>query len=347
MSAPAASLPATHRYPLGRRPLLAGLSALALGTGAGLWPIGTRAAVDRLTLYGAPIGVSLPLAHLVEHDLLRPVVGQTALHIWRSPDEMRAGVAAGDIELTTSPAPTAANLYNRGTGMRLAAVLTTGMLYLMTTDDGIVSPADLAGRPVLVPFRGDMPDRVLRLLLDAEGLSLDDVTVEYTATPLEAAQLLLAGRAPAAVLQEPAATAAILRGRANGVRVRRAVNLQEAFAAATGRSADIPMAVLIIRDSLRRRAEGLTERLVDELRSSTAWVIENPAAAAALGESAMGLRASVLEQAIPHMNLTVRRPTEVREHLSFFYELLASDSAALLGGRLPDAGFYLDIGAPT
>ena len=71
---------------------------------------------------------------------------------------MRAGVAAGDIELTTSSAPTAANLYNRGTGMRLAAVLTNDMLYLTATDDHIASLADLAGRPVLVPQGGRIVD---------------------------------------------------------------------------------------------------------------------------------------------------------------------------------------------
>lgn len=328
-----------------RRPLLAGLSTLALTAGAGLWSRAGHAAIDRLTLYGAPIGVSIPVAHVVDRNALAPIVGNAGLHIWRSPDEMRAGVAAGTIEVTTSPAPTAANLYNRGTGMRLAAVLTTGMLYLMTTDAGIAAIPDLAGRRVLVPFRGDMPDRVFQVLLRAHGMTLDDVRVDYVATPLEAAQLLLAGRAPAAVLQEPAATASIMRGMANAMGVRRAIDFQQEFAGATGRGADIPMAVLIIRDSLRERAEGLPQRLFAEMRNATDWVNNNPASAAQLGEDYMGLRKPVLERSIPFMNLTVRSPAEARDHLEFFYQLLSEDSAALIGGGLPDDGFYLDVGA--
>lgn len=330
-----------------RRSLLAGLSGLALTTSLGLRPRPAQAAIERLTLYGAPIGVSIPLAQVVDRNALSPLVQNAGLQIWRSPDEMRAGVAAGDIELTTSPAPTAANLYNRGTGMRLAAVLTTGMLYLMTTEDGITSIPDLAGKRVLVPFRGDMPDRVFQVLLAAHGLSPDDVGIEYVATPLEAAQLLLAGRAPAAVLQEPAATASVMRGIANAINVRRAIDFQQAFAAATGRGADIPMAVLIVRDSLRARAEGLPQRLFTEIRDATAWVNNNPASAAQLGEDYMGLRKPVLERSIPFMNLSVRSPAEARAHLEFFYGLLAMDSAALLGGRLPDDGFYLDVGSAT
>ena len=330
-----------------RRSLLAGLSGLALTTSLGLRLRPAQAAIERLMLYGAPIGVSIPVAQVVDRNALNPLVENAGLQIWRSPDEMRAGVAAGDIELTTSPAPTAANLYNRGTGMRLAAVLTTGMLYLMTTEDGITSIPDLAGKRVLVPFRGDMPDRVFQVLLAAHGLSPDDVGIEYVATPLEAAQLLLAGRAPAAVLQEPAATASVMRGIANAINVRRAIDFQREFGIATGRSADIPMAVLIIRDSLRARSEGLAQRLFTEIRDATAWVNNNPASAAQLGEDYMGLRKPILERSIPFMNLSVRSPAEARAHLKFFYGLLARDSAALLGGRLPDDGFYLDVGSAT
>ena len=322
----------------------AGVSALIPGGRGGLRPARAEAATDTLTLYGAPIGVSLPLAHLVDGNALRPAVGNTGLTIWRSPDEMRAGVAAGRIEITTSPAPAAANLYNRGTGMRLAAVLTTGMLYLMTTDETITRIEDLAGKKVLVPFRGDMPDRVFQLLLESAGMTVRDVAIDYVATPREAAQLLVAGQAPAAILQEPAATMAMMRGLSQSVRVRRAINLQTAFGEATGRGADIPMAVLIVRDSIRERVPGLPARLVGALKRSTRWVNNNPASAAQLGEDYMGLRAPVLERSIPHMNLSVRTPAEARSHLEFFYGMLARRSARLLGGRLPDSGFYLDVG---
>lgn len=322
---------------IGRRQLLAGTAAVSAAGLAGP----TSAAIDRLTVHGAPIGVSVPLAHTVDTDGLSPLVDSPSLSIWRSPDEMRAGVVSGAIDLTTAPAPTAANLYNSGTGMRLVGVLTTGMLYLMATDPTVERLEDLAGKQVLVPFRGDMPDRVFQFLLRARGMSLDDVSVQYTATPIEAAQLLAAGRAPAAVLQEPAATVARLRGVQSAVEVRRAVDFQAAFEAATGRGADIPMAVLIIRDSLLEQAPDLPARLVAALRRSTAWVNNNPASAARLGATYLGLRQAALERSIPFMNLSVRSATEARDHLSFFYSELARPSADLLGGRLPDDGFYI------
>ena len=327
-------------FAITRRSALGGLAATAVLSG-----LPSRVLAQSLRLFGAPIGVSVPLAHLVDRNGLAPLADNATLTIWRSPDEMRAGVVSGEIELTTSPAPTAANLYNRGTGMRLAGVLTTGMLYLMTTRDGLDGLTGLAGQRVLVPFRGDMPDRVFQVLLRARGMSLGDVDVQYAATPLEAAQLLLAGQAEFAVLQEPAATASIMRGIAQSLPVVRALDFQELYAATSGDGLDIPMAVLILRDSLRDRFPDLPNRLVAELRSSTEWVRNNPASAARLGEDYLGLRQPILERSIPFMNLSVRTPAQARGALERLYGELAGDSAALIGGGLPDDGFYLDIPA--
>ncbi|MEM6356359.1 MAG: ABC transporter substrate-binding protein [Pseudomonadota bacterium] len=322
------------RFKPTRRHLLASMAAAALP--------GRGSSDEGLTLYGAPIAVSLPLAHLVDRDGLAPIITGLRFHKWSSPDEMRAGVASGAIEVTTAPAPTAANLYNRGLGMRLLGVLTTGMLYLMTTDATIERVEDLAGKRVLVPFRGDMPDRIFTLIARERGIPPDAIDVEYTATPIEAAQLMLAGRAPAAVLQEPAATASVMRGLSESVRVNRALDLQALYAEATGGPPDIPQAVMILRDGLRERLPDLAPRLLSEIRRSTDWVRSNPASAGRLGADYMGLPKPVLERAIPGSNLEARSAVEARPALEGLYRLLAETNPALIGGGLPDDGFYLD-----
>ncbi len=329
-----------------RRSVLMGLTSVMTMAAIQQWGQPARSqssSLSSLVLYGAPIGVSLPLARIADQNTLQPVAHDIEFQMWRSPDEMRAGVASGQIEITTSPAPTAANLYNRGTGMRLVGVLTTGMLYLITTDPNLRTLADLAGQSILVPFRGDMPDRVLQLLLQSQAMTPNDVQLNYTATPIEAAQLLLAGRSPAAVMQEPAATAAMVQGAANRLTVLRALDLQAEFATATGRGPDIPMAVLLLQDSLRTQYEDLPAVLLKAVREATDWVNANPAPAATLGETHLDLKQAILERSIPYMNLKVRSAQQVREHLEFFYSALATESMDLLGGALPDDGFYLDV----
>src|SRR5690606_21383762 len=119
------------------------------------------------------------------------------LTVWRTPDELRAGLTSGAIDLSVMPTQSAANLYNRGMGLRLVNVMTTGLLYIMApagTPPGLKS---LAGRRVAVPFVNDTPDLMLRALLDQHQLKTQQVAA---GNPTEAAQMLLAGRVDAALL---------------------------------------------------------------------------------------------------------------------------------------------------
>ena len=215
----------------------------------------------------------------------------------------------------------------------------------MSSDPKIERFEDLAGRRVLVPFRGDMPDRVFSLLMRAHGMTTGDIEVEYTSTPIEAAQLLLAGRASVAILQEPAASAAMIKGAKSGVAVRRALDMQALYGAATSGAPDIPQAVLVVRDSLRARASEFAGQLLKQIRASTNWVVANPSKAAELGAAHMGMPKPVLERAIPTSNLNVRSAGEARAALEGLYGLIAAENAAPIGGRMPDDGFYLDVDA--
>lgn len=94
-------------------------------------------------------------------DLAREV----SLTVWRSPDELRAGLTSGAIDLSIVPTQAAANLYNRGMGLRLVNVMTNGLLYLMASEGAVSGLADLAGKRIAVPFPNDTPDFVVRALL--------------------------------------------------------------------------------------------------------------------------------------------------------------------------------------
>ena len=88
-----------------------------------------------------------------------------------------------------------------------------------------------------VSFRNDTREFVFNRLLKDKGLVPGrDLTVETTGTPIEAIQLLLAGQLDAALVPEPAATAAIVRGKLAGKTIARAMDIQALlFALGCGR----------------------------------------------------------------------------------------------------------------
>ena len=123
-----------------RRSALAGAAALAMAFAA---PSLLRAApLARIALYGPPAAPSIVLAHAIAAGLLAELAPEVTLSTWRTPDELRAGLTSGTIDLSVMPVQVAANLYNRGMGVGLVNSMTDGLLHVVAAEGSIT---DLAG----------------------------------------------------------------------------------------------------------------------------------------------------------------------------------------------------------
>lgn len=326
---------------LSRRRLLALTGSAALVAGAGLPRRSAAAPLDALSLWGPPAGPSVTLAHAVATDRLAQVAGQASFTAWRNPDELRAGLTSGQIVASVVPAQLAANLYNRGFPIRLANIMTEGLLYVLSEDRGIGAIPDLAGRSLAVPFRGDTPEILFTQLLRHHGIAEGDVEVSYTATPVEAVQLLLAGRVEAAMVVEPAASAAVLRGRQAGKDVRRVIDITAAWGEMTGGAAVLPMAGLALTDAIYAEAPEIMDPLRAALRDATQDVLANPVTAAANATESLGLPAPVIAESIPNSRLVARDATEIRPEIEAMFRAMAGDDLKRIGGAMPGDDFYL------
>ncbi len=302
-----------------------------------------RAAPPReLTLWGPPATPSVTLAHAAASGRLAPLAEQVAFRVWRNPDEMRAGLTSGTMQVVVMPTTTAANLYTRGLGVRLVNVMTDGLLYVVAADPSLTGFDRLKGRSLAVPFRNDTPEFVMKRLLRHHGLTPGaDLRVDSTGTPIEAIQLLLAGRIDAALVPEPAASAAIMRAAAAGKTVARVIDVQQAWAEVAGPGATLPQAGLAVSSAFHARQPDLVGRLHEALAAATVAVRAEPARAASDAAAAFELPAAVLERSIPHSNLVATRAITARPALETLFRTVADADPAIIGGRLPDAGFYL------
>lgn len=325
---------------ISRRQLLLGTAAL----GAGLLThrAGRAAALRELTIYGPPATPSVTLAHLVESGALSSQAASVAFKVWRNPDELRAGVASGSMAVTATPTYAGANMANRGLPVRLHSVLTWGLLYVVCTEAGIQTIGDLAGKTVAVAFKNDMPDLVFRHLATKNGLMPGkDVTLQYVASPIEAIQLLLAGRVSVALASEPAATAAVMRGLQAGIEVRRAIDLQAEWGRVTGGPPRLPQAGLLVTADLADRRPELVGAITAGLQRSLTWIGNNPASAGRMAAGYLDLKAPIIERSLPWSNLAAVPAATARPELEAMFNVLAEGNPAVIGGRLPEPSFYL------
>ncbi len=321
-----------------RRLILAGAGALAATLAT---PTLLRAApLARLALYGPPAGPSITLAHAVASGALADLSGDVSLTVWRNPDELRAGLTSGTIDLSVVPVQVASNLYNRGMGLGLVNTMTDGLLFIVAADGAVADMAGLAGKRLAVPFVNDTPDFVLRALLARHGLT-DKVDQVPVGSPIEAAQMLLSGQIDAALLSEPASTVAILRGMAAGKNLARVIDLQEEWGRQTGQAPILPQAGLAATEAFLRVGADILPALQDALIRANAEVLADPVRAATDATGPLEMPAPVLAASIPHARLVVRPASEARPAIEAMLSLMAETDAAIIGGKLPDDGFYL------
>lgn len=327
---------------------LLALCVLVLGPGAGLACAAPPARLPKLTLSGPLAAVSMPLIHIVESGALKDVADKVEFIPWKDPDQLR--VLALDrrqpADFIAMPSNVAANLYNRGLPLKLINISTWGVLWLVSRDPGLKTLADFQGKEILMPFRADMPDIVFQTL--AAKVDLDprkNFRLRYVATPLDAMQLLIARRADHALLAEPAASMALRKTRSFPVSLIapdlfRSVDLQQEWGRLLQREARIPQAgIAAMGRTLDNPA--LIARFQKAYAASLLWCENNPQACGTLvAKHIDALTPEAVADSIRIDNAMFVTAADARPELEYFFKLLHQRQPGLIGGKLPDAGFY-------
>lgn len=312
----------------------------------------TFAKLPKLVLAGPYAAVSYPLIHMVESGALKDVAEVVEFRPWKDPDQLRALALdrSAPADFVAMPTNVAANLYNRGVRLQLINVSTWGVLWLVSREPGLRTLADLKGKEILMPFRADMPDIVFAALAERQGLDLKrDFRLRYVGTPLDAMQLLITRRADHALLAEPAVSVALRKTKSFPASViapelYRSVDLQQEWGRVMQRQARIPQAgIVALGKALNDPA--LIEKFQRAYAASLAWCEGNPDACGQIVARRSGmLTPEGVADSVRVDNAAFVTAADAQPELEFFFGVLHAREPNLVGGKLPDTGFYR--GAP-
>ncbi len=338
-----------HPSPLPeRRQWLRQAAALALG---GL-PLAqaaraaTAAPLPRIVLAGPPAIVSAPLIHMAQSNALADVAQATEFTLWRDPDQLRVMALGRKADVLAMPSNVAANLYNRGAGVRLLNISTWGALWIVTRDAQRRQLDDYRGEEIAVPFRGDMPDLMLQLLAAKQGLDLRrDLRLRYVPTPMEALQLLLTRRVRHALLAEPAVSLALRKTQSFPIglvapELHRGLDVQQEWGRLFARAPRLPQAGIAAVGAVREQPQVLAA-VQQAYARSVAWCRAHPLECGELMAQRIDmLTPDAVADAIATSQLDAVPAAQAQPELEFFFAQLHARDPALLGGKLPDAGFF-------
>jgi len=320
---------------------------------AALWAGAAQAQsrLPKLVLAGPYAAVSYPLIHMVESGALKDVAEVVEFRPWKDPDQLRALALdkSAPADFIAMPTNVAANLYNRGVKLQLLNVSTWGVLWMVSRESGLSGPktlADFKGKEILMPFRADMPDIVFHALAEKQGLDPKrDFRLRYVASPLDAMQLLIARRADHALLAEPAVSVALRRTQSFPVSVIapdlfRSANMQEEWGRVFARPARIPQAGIVALGKALNDA-ALIGTFQRAYAASLAWCEKQPDECGKLVASRVDMLTSEgVADSVRVDNSAFVAARAARAELEFFFGLLHAREPNLVGGRLPDDGFY-------
>jgi NitT/TauT family transport system substrate-binding protein len=300
------------------------------------------AKVAKLTLVAPPGPMAIPLAYIAVNNKLADVADKTEVVIWENPDQLKAYVAGKQGDFVTMPSNNSAIFYNKGLELQLLDISVWNITYLITSDPKAASFADIKGQSLVVPFQGSVPDLMFQYIAKSEGLDPQkDFKLRYATDPTQAAQLLLSGQAENGVLSEALATAVMLQTKAANKPMTRALAFDEAWMEASG-GTDTPIAGTVATASVLDKPEVIAafER---EYEAAVAWMLNNPEEAGKLVEiqlPQLGLKAAVMTASLKNITWRYTTAVDARVSLEAFYQTLSELSPEVIGGKLPDDGFY-------
>ena len=145
-----------------------------------------------LTLMG-PTGMGM--AKLISDSKETKTKQTYTFTIASAPDQISAEVIKGDFEIAAVPVNLASVLYNKTEGkVKVAAVNTLGVLYVLENGNTINSVADLKGKTIYATGQGANPEYTLRYILEKNNIDPDnDVTITYLAEHAELATQMASG----------------------------------------------------------------------------------------------------------------------------------------------------------
>ncbi|MDR1892331.1 MAG: ABC transporter substrate-binding protein [Oscillospiraceae bacterium] len=303
---------------------------------------GERYTVKAAALRG-PTGVSM--LKLMEDSEKGATANPYEFSIYSDPTDVSAKIINGEFDVAALPTNLAAVLYQKtNKKIKIVALDTLGVLYLLENGEAVKSVADLKGKTVTmaVAGQGATPEFALKYILGQNGLDPEkDVTIEYRGEHSDVAALAVSGEVKICLLPEPNVTP-VLSGNASA---RVALDITKEWKSAAEKTGspqgELAMSCIVATQDFISAHNTEFDAFMAEYKASCEYVTSNPDDTAALAEKFTVIpKAAVAKKAIPNCNIVYIDGADMQARAAGYLEVLYGFAPASVGGELPDEQFY-------
>lgn len=260
-----------------------------------------------------------------------------------SADTVVPQLIRGELDAAAVPANLASILYNNTSGaVRVLAINTLGVMYIVERGDSLQSVEDLRGKTLYTSGKGSVPEYALNYILTGNGLDPNtDLQVEYKSEHSECLSALMNDPDAVAMLPQPFATVAMTKS----PDIRIALDLTAEWDALQA-SSEAPSAmitgVILARSQWIDANPDAVNTLMQDYASSVQFTLDQPHEAAVLIGKHDIFEAGPAEKALPYCNITFIAGEEMKAKMGGYLKALYEQDPASVGGKLPDEIFYYE-----
>ena len=256
-----------------------------------------------------------------------------------TPDLLASKILKEEADIAIVPSNLAAQAYNKGIPYNLVGTSVWGTLHLISTED-LDSFDDLKGKEIYSFGKDLTPDLVSKYVLSQNGINLDeDVSIVYLSAASEVGPAFLGGKTNLAVFSEPVSTNVLMKN--SDARI--VFDFNEEWSNITGAENGYPQASLIIKSDLIENNREFVDKFINAYVESQEWSKSNPEK---LGEYAedmeIGIKKEMVVNGIARMNIGPLNIQNGKEAYETYYNMLLENAPQVIGGKIPDEGFYLE-----
>ncbi len=256
------------------------------------------------------------------------------------PSDMVGRITNGSLDIAALPTNTAANLYNKTNGgVKIIALNTLGVLYILEKGDSIHSAADLKGKTIYCNGQGANPEYVLNFILRQNGLEPGkDVEIVFKEAA-EVTALMASGQIDCCMLPVPAAVTVTTKN----PDVKMGLDLTEEYAKAAGDGSVLTMGCLVARREFLEEHPEEAALFLERYAASIEDVKNNTDASSELIASyEITPNAAIAKKSIPYCSMVCITGKDIRPAVENYYKVLFEADPASLGGSMPGDDFYYE-----
>lgn len=289
----------------------------------------------RLGVLKGPTGIGA--SYLLSQSEEGSTFNKYSVTVLAEATDMIAQVAAGQLDIAALPTNAAASLYNKTSGgVRIAALNTAGVLYVLEKGNTVKSVSDLKGRTIYAVGQGSNPEYVLRYILSGNGIDPDkDVEIVF----LDSAELTTkaaTGSIDICMLPVPAVTTVLIKNQDMHIALDMTAEWDR-----LGTGSILTMGCVVVRTEFLKEHPAEVRMFLSEYERSIDFMKANGDLASELcAKYGIVPSAAVAKKAIPDCNLIFVSGEQIKASLEGYLKVLYDANPKAVGGKLPGDDFY-------